>query len=450
MLTVAHDRTSDRLPARVGDRAGEHNTESVTVSFGGLTYLADPVAKGAAYEIYSSVPADGFMSNPRPDTSGVAAPAFRRFVHSTEVDIVRGKPPVPDDAAMCMPLSASMSWAEAHRLSQSYSAATSGRSSLHAMRDTVRIRRGTRMVKILSARQLAGALRGWLPQGFCHREFDVAHLRTPSDLAVLATDHTGDNQRAGQHDQDGSGAVFALRWRAVDESDFAPPYAIDGLKQADGIDQPGYAGLIAMSPHQRIGPPVLGTGFAPTNRHIIPEFVTADLGDLPLAAHAELIGFTDDGTEVLLYRYIAEQRAWGRLAGKQWRGLLHGIDGLAADQEYFPIPEAPTRIMGWHDGTPYEAVADPRANEFLVLAKVRALRHTVTAPARISPRATWRGVSCTIIRESDEWLRMRLTRPTPDGLEATGAVCVERGIYEAWAPLSEVRDRHNVAVAYAT
>ncbi len=423
MLTAREVRPPDQSP-------GPGN---VTISYAGLTYLAEPVAKGAAYEIYSSVPAEGFMSNPRPDTSAGSAPPFRRFVHSTEVDVVRGTPPIPDDAPLFMPLTASMCWAEAHRLSQSNSAAASPTSGLRAMRDSVRIRRGTRMVKILSGRQLAGTLRGWLPQGFCHREFDVAHLRTPTDLAILATDHGSGRDQAND-------AVFALRWRAVDGSDYNVPYA-------SGDDD--FAGLTLMSPHQRVGAPVLGTGFAPTNRHIIPEFVTADLGDLPLAANAELVGFTDDGTEVLLYRYIAEQRAWGRLAGKQWRGLLDGIDGLAADQEYFPIPEAPTRIMGLHNGSPYEAVADPRENEFIVLAKVRSLRHAVTEPARLSPRATWRGVECTVIRETEEWMRMRLRRPNPESLEATGAACVERGIYEAWAPVNEVQNRRDTMIDYA-
>jgi hypothetical protein len=419
-----------------GDRSTETTPGTVSIIFGGLTYAAAPVAGGAAYEIHSSVPADGFIPNPRPDTSGTPAPAFRRFVHSTEVDIIGGTPPVPDDTPLHLPLSASMSWTEAHRLSQSGNVAAAVVPRLRAMRESARINRGTRMVKILSGRQLAGTLRGWLPQGFCHREFDVAHLRTPADLAVLATDHND----AGQG---GPSAVFALRWRAIDASDFATPYA------ADTSGQVGYAGLAAMSPHLRIGAPVLGTGFAPTSRHIIPEFVTADLGDLPLVAHAELIAFTDDGTEVLLYRYLAEQRAWGRLAGKQWRGLLDGIEGLAADQEYFPIPQAPTRLMGLHDGSPYEAVADPRENEFMVLAKVRALRHSVTSPVRLSPRATWRGVACTVIRETDEWLRLRLTRPSAEALEATRAACVERGIYEAWAPAGEVQSRRDVVIGYS-
>ena len=293
---------------------------------------------------------------------------------------------------------------------------------------TSRIRRGTRMLKILSGRQLAGFLRGWLPQGFCHREYDVAHLRTPADLAVLKTD--------GEGAANSEGVVFALRWRAVDAADFAVPYA------------PEFAGLAAMSPHSRVGPPVLGTGFSPTNRHIVPEFVTVDLADLPLPAHAELVAFTDDGTEVLLYRYLSEQRAWGRLAGRQWRHLLAGVEGMAPDQEYFPVPPSPTQLVGLHDGKPYEAVADPRENEFLVLAKVRALRHAVTRPTRRTPTVMWRGTACSVVRDNGEWLRVRLMRPDAAALERTGASCVERGIYETWALTAEVGESGEILVRY--
>ena len=406
--------------------ASATGSEILTIGFEGLTYAAEPVANGAAFEIFSNVPNDGFVPNPR--ATSITLP-FRRFVHAGEVEVLTGAPPVTSDGPLCVPLSASMSRPDAHRLSQSMpgvSPVTDTRT--RAMRDTVRIRRGTRMVKILSPRQLAGYLRGWLPQGFCHREFDVAHLRTPADLAVLATD-------TDPHGAD-AGVVFALRWRAIDAVDYETPYA------------PEFGGLTAMSPHARIGAPVLGTGFAPTSRHILPEFVTAALADLPLPAHAELIAFTDDGTEVLLYRYLAEQHAWGRLAGRQWRGLLAGVDGVAADQEYFPVPSAPTKLIGMLDATPYEAIADPRENEFLVLAKVRALRHPVTEPCRRTPTVLWRGVHCTVIRDSDGWLRVRLVRPSPQALELTGAACVERGIYEAWAPAAETTEPGEIVASY--
>ena len=202
----------------------------------------------------------------------------------------------PTDTPLSIPLRRTISWATVYRLSQSAPAAASP--LLSGIRDTATIQRGTRMVKVLSGRQLSGYLRGRLPYGFCHREYDIAHLRTPADLAVLRTD--GGEDIAGD-------VAFALRWRAVDPADYAVP------------SRSAYDGLVRISPHDRLGAPVLGTGFAPSRVHIIPEWITADLVDLPLPARAELIAFTADGTEVLLYRYLAEQRAWARLAGPQWR-----------------------------------------------------------------------------------------------------------------------------------
>ena len=417
---LASDLVSTSTVRTAGD------TDSLMVSYGGLTYPAEPVATGAAFEIVSSAPTEGFVPNPR-DTSRMT---FRRFVHATEATVMAGAAPIASDAPLCVPLSATMSWAQAHRTSQTAAMPGSHEdATLRAMRATVRVHRGTRMIKILSGRQLAGTLRGWLPQGFCHREYDIAHLRTPEDLAVLATD------RDDRHGADQ--AVFALRWRAIDPADYAVPYVSD------------FAGLVAMSPHQRVGSPVLGTGFAPTNRHIIPEFITADLADLPLPVHAELLAFTADGTEVLLYHYLGEQRAWARLAGKQWYGLLDGIAGMTPDQEYFPITPSPTSLLGWHNHEAYEAIADPRENEFIVLAKVRALRHVVTDPVRRTPTATWREVPCSIVRTGDEWTRLRLLRPSPEALEQTGAVCVERGIYEVWAPTAELTDPGDIIVHYS-
>jgi len=404
--------------------AGTSGTDAITVGFAGLTYTGAPVADGAAYEIFSDGPADGFLPDPR----ATAALSFRRFVHSTEVDVLAGIPPTPSDTPLRVPLTASMSWATAHRMSQQVPGSSPALDAqVRAMRDSVRIARGTRMIKILSPRRVAGYLHGLLPFGFCHREFDIAHLRTPADLAILGTDHVVDP----------IAPVFALRWRAVGPADYAVPYA------------GAHDGLISMSPHLRAGAPVLGTGFTPTSRHIVPEFVTADFADLPLPAHAELIAFTADGTEVLLYRYQAEQRAWSRLAGRQWRDLLAAVDGLAPDQEYFPVPASPTRLYGSFGGATYEAVADPRANEFLVLAKVRALRHEVADPFRRTPTVRWRDERCTVIRESDGWLRLRLTRPSPSSVERLGAACVERGVYETWAPGTEAMTDDDLTVPYA-
>src|SRR5581483_7405281 len=102
-----------------------------------------------------------------------------RFVPAADVDVVEGSPPDCPEAPLHAPLSRAMSWATVHRLSQTPGSGT----RLAAIRGSARIRRGTRMVKVLSATQAAAYLRGALPHGFCYREYDVAHLRTPADLA---------------------------------------------------------------------------------------------------------------------------------------------------------------------------------------------------------------------------------------------------------------------------
>jgi hypothetical protein len=391
------------------------NAQPLAVSLGGITYPADVVARGAAFEVFASTPADGFAPNPRP---GTLLP-YRRFVHVSEVDVVAGEPAEATDPPLRVPLHRSMSWSTVFRASQVGGAPGPG---LTAVRETARVRRGTRMLKVLSGRQLSGMLRGLLPRGFCHREYDVAHLRTPNDLGVLSTDGALDER-----------VVFAMRWRAASPDDYQVPYAWD------------YPGLTRISPHERLGGPVLGTGFAPSRQHIIPEFVTADLADVPLPVHTELIAFTADGTEVLLYRYLGEQRAWGRLAGRQWRHLLDQVPDIAADQEYFPVPPAATRIVGTHRGSEYEGIADP-PDDVWVLAKVRALRHALDAPERRTPAARWRDVPCTVVRDSESWARVRLIRPEPGSIGTLGATCAERGVYEAWAPAGEITHRAELRV----
>jgi hypothetical protein len=366
--------------------------QPLRVAYNGETYPAEPVAKGAAYEIFAADPTPGFLPNPRP---GARKP-FRRFVPATEVEIVEGQPPEPTEQPLSVPLSHALSWSHVHRLGQAPHEATSER--VTTIRRSVQIRRGTRMVKVLSAKQLAGHLRGWLPQGFCYREFDVAHLRTPAELGVLRSD--------GAHGA--NDVVFALRWRAIDPLDYEIPFAGD------------FPGLTRMPPRDRLGPPVLGTGFAPSDQHMIPEYVTA---------------------------HLAEQRTWSRMFGPQWRRLFTEVPGIPPEQEYFPMPQAPGRLVGWYRGQEYEAVADP-PGEFRILAKTRAFRYPVEALARRTPYVSWRGVPCTIIRDEGEWLRVRLIRPEADAVARLGAGCVERGIYETWAPLAETSIRRDLDIRY--
>ena len=93
---------------------------------------------------------------------------------------------------------------------------------------------------------------------------------------------------------------------------------------------------------------------------------------------------------------------------------------------------------GWSAGTggqEYEAVADP-PGEFRVLAMTRAARYPVEHAEPAAPSTPAGAASpCLVLRRGrPAGLRLRLCRPDPDAVAATGAQCYERGVYEAWAP----------------
>ncbi|MEU3452013.1 hypothetical protein ABZ671_00010 [Micromonospora sp. NPDC006766] len=391
------------------------------VTYDGRVHPAEEIARGAAYELFSAEEVPGFEWAPRP---GLAYP-WRKFVHMTEVSAVRGgTPPTEEsDAPLLMPVHRERGWSYLHQASQRPGAA--GDPTLATVRGSAVIRPGTRMVKVLSARQLAGYVRGWLPHGFCYREHDVAHLRTPAGLAVL------------RGDGEGGDVAYALRWRATDPTDYDVPAG------------PAHQGLFALPPRDRLGPPVLGTGFVPSNAQLIPEFITRDFADLPMPANAALLAYPAEGVEVVLYTYQAEQRGWLRMVGPQWRHLLSAVPGLSPDQEYVPTGDAirSTQLVGTHGDSEYEAVADLPGG-FRVLAMTRAARYPVESAARRLRYATWRGASCLVLREEGGWLRLRLRRPGPDAVAATGAQCHERGVYETWAPGAEVTADQVVDLPY--
>ncbi|BCJ65842.1 hypothetical protein [Polymorphospora rubra] len=386
------------------------------VTFDGRVHPAEEIAHGAAYELFSTAPQSGFVADLRPD----APYPFHRFVHASEVVDVQGALPTARagdrEAPLIMPVSRAVGWEEVHRRSQS--ASHRDDPLLAAIRRSATIRRGTRMIKVLSESQLAGYLRGWQPHGFCYREHDVAHLRTPADLALLRTDGGGVT--------DQTEAAYVLRWRAVGPGDYAVP-----------VDP----GLVGMPPRDRVGPPMSGTGFAPSGRHLIPEFVTADFVDLPLTANATLLAYTPDGAEVTLFSYQPEQRGWLRMVGSRWRHLLAAIPGVSPEQEYVSTGEAArsTRLIGTFQGHEHEAVADP-PDEFRVLAMTRAARYPVESLTRRTTYATWRGAPVLVLLREAQWTRVRMCRPDAEAVARLGAQCFERGVYEVWAPTDELAD----------
>jgi hypothetical protein len=329
----------------------------------------------------------------------------------------------PLEPPMMAPLTRDLSWDAVQRMSQS--AAHRDDPVLRRIRSTAAVFRGTRMVKVLSAPQFAGHLGGWLPYGFCYRACDIAHLQSPEELALLRTDGSTD-----------IGVVFALRWRAVDPIDFEVPGA------------PGQSGLATLPGHSRVGAMVLGTGFTPSTDDLIPEFVTAGFADLPMPANAQLIAYPAPGEEVILYSYQPEQHGWLRLAGPRWRHLLEGVPGVSPDREYVPCSDSgSSRLVGQAGAQEYEAVADP-PGEFRVRALTRAARYPVSTLSRRAEQATWRGVPCWVLQRDDSWARLRVVTPDGDSLNATGARCYERGVYESWAPLRELVDHHISDIPY--
>ena len=405
------------------------------VAVGGETYPAEEVARGAAYELFSEAHDDGFTRDMRP---GSRYP-YHRFVHASEVTATSGRSddqprghhaagPEEPEAPLIIPLSRAIGWSDVH--SRTQGPAHAGDPLLVGLRNSAVVRRGTRMVKPLSAGQVGAHLKGRLVQGFCYRQYDIAHLRTPGDLALL--------QSEARHGPDAEDVAYALRWRAVDGVDYDVPSA----------DR--YGGLVAMPAHDRMGSPVLGTGFAPSGRHVIPEFVTANLTDIPMPAGARIVAYTPDGDEIILFAYQPEQRGWLRMAGPRWRHLLAAIPDVSPDQEYVQMAEIATsvRLVGNYRGEECPAVADP-PGEFRVLAMTRAARYQVESMVRRNEYGFWREAPCQVLRQESSWLRLRLCRPNPDAVARLGAQCYERGIYEAWAPLSEVTGRQLVDTPYA-
>ena len=133
------------------------------------------------------------------------------------------------------------------------------------------------------------------------------------------------------------------------------------------------------------------------------------------------------------------------MCGPQWRHLLP--DGYPREQEYFPVPAAPTRFVGRYRGGIFDAIADP-PGEFRLAAKIRAARYPVESIARQVRYVHWRGALCTVVRDEAGWLRVRVCQPAGETIGRLGAQCVERGVYETWAPAAEAEDPREVDLEY--
>ena len=395
------------------------SVDQLTVRWRGVAYPASPVADGAAFELLASQPAPGWLPH--------AGEGYRRYVHATEIDGLSGPAPTPPDRQLMVPLRRSLTPDTVHRLSQRGTTTPDETAVLRAVRESAAIRCGTRMVKPIRPEQVAAYLSGAaLIRGFCYRRYDVAHLRSPQQLAVLGVaESTAD-------------VCFSLRWRATDAADYEVPWG------------DAYRGLLEMPASQRVGPPVLGGGFAYSNDHLIPEYVTAGFADLPLPLHTEIVAHLEDGAEVPLFRYLAEHM-WSRVANRRLDHLVARIPGIAASQQFHPIRATPaTRLVSRHRGTEVEVDADPPV-EFRARAASRADRVPVDNLARRVVRcASHTGDEFTVVGAEQGYLRVRACDPGPEAAFAYDLRCLERGVYEAWLPTAEAVDVRQTDLTYWT
>ncbi|GAB3236888.1 hypothetical protein GCM10027447_35570 [Glycomyces halotolerans] len=352
-----------RRPAASAD--ADRQPDMVTVEWRGEKYPAAPLADGAAWELFSPLPRPDFVHNPRPGTEY----PHRWFVPAGEV-LRDGVPvSVADDRSMTVPLAPGLDLEYVRRLTQTPHLDPAARVLLDRVRESSPLAAGELMERPMTAAQVARVLEtAAVPGGFCYRRRDVAHLRTPSTRSVL-----------GGETEPGQRWALALRWAVAAAGDYDAPVA------------PDYEGLTSMPSSERRGMPVLGTGFALSAGHLLPEWVTADLGDLPLPEGAALVAYATDGSEIGLFEY--------------------------GDQYWAPLSADPRiDVAGVEPGRP---------------VRVRRV-------LRESAKAVWKGVAGSLVDADEDWARFRLCRPGPETIARTAAEAVRRGVYEKWVPRSEL------------
>ncbi|SDD21554.1 hypothetical protein [Glycomyces harbinensis] len=382
-------------------------------------YRARAIAGGAAFELYADTREPGFQPSGK---------TFHRYVHASEVESSGGELLLAGVAPVSVPVMPGADAATVHRYSQNPRIGPAERALVSAVRTTAFVNTGTRMVKPLSRHQVAKQLTAApLVSGVCFREFDVAHLRAPEDRIVLSGDP-----------DDVRDTSFTLRWKAIAACDYTSTEASH------------YPGLVGIPGRERRGSMILGTGFLPSGTHLIPEFTTAGLADLPLTARAEILAYTADGAEIALFQYQPQTNVWNRMAGARHRDLVNRIPGLETGRALFRVdPSVHAGLVGDHEGQRVPVTADP-GHGFNAYTRGAVSRSPVTHPQRFYTRARWRDVEVLALGRNEDWVRLRLSQPDIEAIMSTDATCVERGVYECWAPLGELENPHTVTINYPT
>ena len=305
-------------------------------------------------------------------------------------------------------------------------AATLGRRppTIATIRRTATIRRGTRMIKLLSARQFSAlparppAERVLLPRVRPGRSC----ARRPTWRCSLGDAH----HRPDRGEPSCSGCAGARSTRSTTTS----------RSRLQVGDLPAYAGLTAISPHDRLGPPVLGTGFAPepappgarvrhrrpgrpadARRHLAGRVHAGRHRGEPLPLHARAAGLDPDVRPAASATCCA------------------GLPEISIEQEYVQMHDRPHRrvhlarsvpgrdVRG--DGRPAARVPGAGQGPGRPLpGRVACPAGPGTSPGAASP-APWSGSRAT-------GARLRLCRPdrgtaSTSGRSASSAACTRPG-----------------------
>ena len=141
------------------------DTDRGTVLVDGRAYAAESVAGGAAYELFSEVPAPGFLRLDNPHRW-----AYQRFVPAAEVAAGHEVTASTPESPLCAPLSRAVSWEHVHRASQRPPRDRQAAELIATVRASAVVRRGSR-----PARRDVAASRAAAPPA-CRRR--AAHRRS--------------------------------------------------------------------------------------------------------------------------------------------------------------------------------------------------------------------------------------------------------------------------------
>ncbi|TDD74543.1 hypothetical protein [Actinomadura rubrisoli] len=113
---------------------------------------------------------------------------------------------------------------------------------------------------------------------------------------------------------------------------------------------------------------------------------------------------------------------------------------------------------GWR-GTDYEASPDGDRVRLYLAQQVDGFRQIgheryvqvvqmseVDHLSYVSTYCTWRGEPFMVIGEHEGWLRVEYTGGKAPVAEQLGLELFDRGVYQTWAPRSEVEDMHEESV----